>query len=82
MSQTELPLWAMSGSVTMQQQWSGGSVSMSVVHIITKDQKDVPSLGSRLGAHGCPGPAKIFPHLSLVTDLWRAEPASDKQQHL
>lgn len=77
-----LSLRAMSGSVTMQEQWSVGSVLMSVVHIISKDQRDVPSLGNHLGACGCPGPVQIFSLPSQVTDLWRADCTSHKQQYL
>jgi hypothetical protein len=51
------------------------SVAMSVVHIITREHGDAPSLGSHWGPPGCPGKTAELPlSLTLGSTCWKAEP--------
>jgi hypothetical protein len=69
-SQPELLLTAVSESVATKRQRL-----VSVVHITTREHKDVPDWGSSWGPRGCPGVVHNWPHLSPVAALVTAGPA-------
>lgn len=70
--QPELPLRAMSGSGATQKQ---KLVLMSVVHITTREHRDIPGWGSCCGPGGRPGgPMQSWPCFSLAVVLWRVGP--------
>lgn len=68
-TQPLLPLTAMSGSMAMQ--WLG-SVSMSLTHISTREYRDVPGLGSRLGSQRCPKMGRTGPNSHQAAAFGRA----------
>lgn len=67
--QPALPRRAMSGSMAMQWQ---GLVSMSMVHITTREHRDVPGLGSKLGSQSCPKMCRTGPTSHWAVAFGRA----------
>lgn len=72
-SQLELPLSAMSGSMTIQWQ---GLVLMSEVYVTARDHGNVLDQASILGTHGFPEAVQNCPIPSLAGVFWRTDSTS------